>query len=91
VPNYDFKCKECKKLEERNVLWKERDNQICGCGGKMNMQIDFSGVQIIGVNRFMRKKGIDAKQDRYYANKSLEEKGKLPKEIVPEKGIVDGL
>jgi hypothetical protein len=45
-------------------------------------------IGIIGCNRFIRKKGLDAKQDRYYANKSLEEKGKLPKEIKPEKGVV---
>ena len=60
----------------------------CECGGSMVRQMPTS-ISITGCNRFMRKRGVDAKQDKYYANKSLEEKGKLPKGIKPERGVVN--
>ena len=89
MPKYDFKCNKCGKVEEGIFSYVEAQKGFpCGsCNGMMKMQFP-TRISIIGVNRFMRKKGIDAKQDRYYANKSLEEKGKLPKEIKPEREVI---
>jgi len=89
MPNYDFKCNKCGKIEEGRFSFEEAQKGFAchWCNGRMEMQFP-NKVSITGCNRFMRKKGIDAKQDRYYANKSLEEKGKLPKGIKPEKGVV---
>lgn len=45
MPKYDFKCVKCQKVEERIVLYKETDKQICNCGGRMrvlfNMSVSF--------------------------------------------------
>ena len=90
MPTYDFKCNKCGQITERRISFEESEKGfICPdshCNGLMKRKFP-SRISISGCNRFMRKKGIDAKQDRYYANKSLEEKGKLPKEIKPERGI----
>jgi len=89
MPTYDFKCNKCGDTVEANMPFAraERGFDCVKCDGRMVRQFPKS-VSITGCNRFMRKRGIDAKQDRYYANKHLEEQGKLPKGIKPEKGVV---
>ena len=91
MPKYDFRCPKCGQVVERLLSFEESEKGITcpdsHCDGHMIRKFP-NRIGIVGCNRFMRKKGIDAKQDRYYANKSLEEKGKLPKGILPEKGVV---
>lgn len=89
MPRYDFKCEDCGEIKEESMSFNASKSGLhCLCGGTMVRQMPKS-ISIAGCNRFMRKRGIDAKQDRYYANKSLEEKGKLPKGIKPERGVVN--
>ena len=91
MPIYDFKCTKCGQIAERIMSFKKSEEGfVCPdshCNGLMERKFP-NKINITGCNRFMRRKGMDAKQDRYYANKSLEEKGKLPKEIKPERGVI---
>lgn len=91
MPNYDFRCPKCGQVIEKRISFEESEKGVScpdsHCDGLMVRKFP-NRISIAGCNRFMRKKGIDAKQDRYYANKSLEEKGKLPKEIKPERGVI---
>ena len=88
MPKYDFKCELCGLVKEAIMSFKESEAGIqCDCEGNMVRQMPTS-ISISGCNRFMRKRGVDAKQDKYYANKSLEQKGLLPKGIKPERGVV---
>ena len=45
---YLFKCSNCKKKENRdipmNLYDKEKNNQICSCGAKMQRVIEWTGV-----------------------------------------------
>lgn len=45
---YKFKCKTCGKVEEKEIPIKDYDrekgNQICTCGGKMDRIIEWSGI-----------------------------------------------
>jgi len=91
MPKYDFKCDKCGQVSERVMSFNDSEKGFdcpdSHCKGRMIRKFPTS-VSITGCNRFIRKRGIDAKQDRYYANKHLEEQGKLPKGIMPEKGVV---
>lgn len=46
--NYLYKCPNCKKQEYRDIPMKEYDreknNQICSCGTKMERVIEWSGI-----------------------------------------------
>ena len=46
--NYLFFCKKCSRKEYRDIPMKEYDkeknNQICSCGGKMERVIEWSGI-----------------------------------------------
>lgn len=46
--NYLYKCPNCKKQEYRDIPMKvydkEKSNQICSCGGKMERVIEWSGI-----------------------------------------------
>ena len=46
--NYLFKCTNCKKQKIRDIPMKEYDkeknNQICSCGAKMERVIEWSGI-----------------------------------------------
>ena len=48
MANYTFCCTSCKKQEERNIPMsdydKEKNNQICSCGAKMQRVIEWSGI-----------------------------------------------
>lgn len=35
---YTMKCDNCKQSWELSVPMSERNNQICGCGGKLNVE-----------------------------------------------------
>ena len=61
IPNYDFKCHKCKKVEEGRFSFKEAEKGFpcSSCDGKMEMQFP-TQIAVIGCNRFMRKKGMDA-------------------------------
>jgi predicted nucleic acid-binding Zn ribbon protein len=45
---YKFKCKNCGKVEEKEIAIKdydrEKENQTCTCGGKMDRVIEWSGI-----------------------------------------------
>jgi len=45
---YKFRCAKCHKSEEREILMKdydrEKENQKCTCGGKMDRVIEWSGI-----------------------------------------------
>ena len=45
---YKFKCKKCGAVEERSILIynydKEKDNQKCSCGAKMERVIEWEGI-----------------------------------------------
>lgn len=45
---YKFRCAKCHKSEEREILIKdydkEKENQTCTCGGKMDRVIEWSGI-----------------------------------------------
>jgi len=90
MPKYDFKCDRCGLVVETIMSFEDSKlGRSCPkCGDGIMVRQFPKNVSITGCNRFMRKRGIDAKQDRYYAYKHLEEQGKLPKGIKPEKGVV---
>ena len=48
MANYTFRCTSCKKQEERNIPMnmydKEKNNQICSCGSKMERVIEWNGI-----------------------------------------------
>lgn len=45
MPNYDFECKTCETVVERNVPIAERTNQICiVCLEPLNQKISFRGA-----------------------------------------------
>lgn len=48
MANYTFRCTKCKKKEERNIPMnlynKEKNNQICSCGSKMERVIEWTGI-----------------------------------------------
>jgi len=94
MPIYDMKCEDCGLIEEVTMSFEESELGLAcpdrRCGGHMVRQMS-TRVSVTGCNHFIRKKGLDAKQDRYYANKHLEQIGKLPKGIKPEKGVVNEL
>ena len=45
---YKFRCAKCHKSEEREILMKdydkEKENQKCTCGSKMDRVIEWSGI-----------------------------------------------
>lgn len=45
---YKFRCAKCYKSEEREILIKdydkEKENQKCTCGGKMDRVIEWNGI-----------------------------------------------
>lgn len=45
---YKFRCAKCHKSEEREILMKdydrEKENQKCTCGGKMDRVIEWEGI-----------------------------------------------
>lgn len=45
---YKFRCAKCHKSEEREILIKdydrEKENQKCTCGGKMDRVIEWEGI-----------------------------------------------
>lgn len=45
---YTFKCKSCGKEEERNILIsdydREKEKQVCSCGGKLERVIEWEGI-----------------------------------------------
>lgn len=77
MPNYEFKCKCCGNTEEINCLFDEikdmEKDLTCQCGGKFK-KIFTPAMAIIGCNRFIDKPGMDAKQSRERARKSLEKR-----------------
>lgn len=74
MPNYDFKCNLCGKIVERNMSFdKAEEGFDCpACNGFMERQ--FSIGNIIGINHFMQKPGMDSQQSRERAMKSLEKR-----------------
>ena len=45
---YNFKCKNCGKVEEKEIAIKdydkEKDKQECSCGGKLKRVIEWTGI-----------------------------------------------
>ncbi|GAG72709.1 unnamed protein product, partial [marine sediment metagenome] len=74
MPNYDFKCSLCGNIIERNMSFDEAEEGFdCpACNGFMERQ--FSTGNIIGVNRFIEKPGMNAAQSRRRATESLEKR-----------------
>jgi len=75
MPTYNFKCNKCNKTVEGYMSFKESEQGIpCKCGGIME-RVFSTDVSFVGINRYMRKPGgIDPKQDREDAMKSLEKR-----------------
>jgi len=75
MPKYIFKCPICNKTAEGYMSFeKSEDGVPCKCGGTMDRAFS-TDVCFVGINRFMRKPGgIDPKQDREDAAKSLEKR-----------------
>ena len=74
MPNYDFKCSLCGKTTERNMSFEKAEEGFAchNCNGLMERQ--FSTGTIIGIDHFMQRPGMDAKQSKERARKSLEKR-----------------
>lgn len=72
MPNYQFECNQCGKTVEIRCSYKDIQRLHCKCGGRLIKQ--FTPCNIIGVNRFIQKPGLDATQSRERARKSLEKR-----------------
>lgn len=59
--NYLFECNKCGKKQEREISMseydKEKNNQICKCGGKMRRVIEWQGIAMGGGDGWYGKKG----------------------------------
>ncbi len=82
MPNYDFKCKMCGKIIEKNMLFAEAEKGIkCPkCDDTMERQFTPCGNLKCGWN-VPYKPGHNAQEDRKRAFISQERQGKLPKDI----------
>ena len=59
--NYLFKCVSCKKKREIDIPMseydKQKNNQVCECGGKMQRVIEWQGIAEGGGDGWYGKKG----------------------------------
>ena len=47
MPLYDYKCRTCKKEEERNVSYERRDIQTCNiCGGVLTRRLSMPRIKV---------------------------------------------
>jgi putative FmdB family regulatory protein len=74
MPLYDFRCEKCGNIIERSMSFEESEKGIKCPLCKDIMERQFSTGNIIGINHFMQKPGMDAAQSRERARKSLEKR-----------------
>ena len=82
IPTYDFKCEECGLVKEGTMSFDESEAGIqCECEGNMVRQFTPNGNIHCKWNPPYKPGTNNPLRDQQRANRMLDEKGELPKEL----------